>query len=205
MTIQNGDILRVTINGTLSDGTKVQNRKTFMADISVPLADSIILIAIDTWVETLYGYVASYIPTSTDLEQGTVDLIEWNAVDSIWEVVRNVGVYSPLDTFSAADEGLPNQVAPFVVGGTLRPKTRGRLFVFPFSEASQAYGILVTAALTALGNLATQYILDQAVDAAGYLRSGVVRENVDAWYEFQSVEASDVLGTQRRRRKGVGT
>lgn len=204
MSVLDTEVLHVVIQGTLNDGTIVQNRKRFKCSFVAPQTEAAVLTAVDTWVETLYGFVASQIDANVVLDQGTVDVIEWNGTDAIWEVVRNIGVYSPLDTFSNLADPLPNQCAAFVIGNTGRPKTKGRLFVFPFGEDMQDHGVLTAGALTALGNLAAQYILTQSLGGGNDLISGVVREAANAWWPFGSVSYADSIGTQRRRRAGVG-
>lgn len=204
MPVQDNEILRVTIQATLDDGSIVQNRKTFECDFADTQSDSAVLAAVDTWVETLYAYVASQIDADAELDQGTVDVIEWNPTLEIWEVARNVGVYSPLDTFAGTTDPIPNQCAAFVVGNTIRPKSKGRIFVFPFTETEQNHGVLISTALTALGNFAAHYILSQGVTTGNVLLSGIVREAANQFYEFLSAEYGDVIGTQRRRRVGIG-
>ncbi|MCK5292977.1 MAG: hypothetical protein KAR39_13285 [Thermoplasmata archaeon] len=161
------------------------------------------LTSIKAWVEILYGFVASQVPQTAVLADGTVDVIAWNPVSSLWEVTQNLGIYSPLDTFAGTAQELPNQCAAFLIGNTARPKSKGRLFVFPFDEASQDHGRLEAAALTALGNMAVQYILDQGVSGDALL-SGIVRETANEWLDFETVSFSDSIGTQRRRRRGIG-
>lgn len=204
MPVYDQEILRLTIRAELDDGSKVMNRKTFKADFDAQQTATAVLNALETWTETLYAYVASYVPNTCELTTCNVDVIEWNATESLWEVARNIGTFLPTDTFSSVGGALPNQVAAFVIGTTVRPKTKGRIFVFPFDEPSQDGGVLISAALTALGNFAAQYILDQTIGTGNTLLSGIVRETVNQWYEFQAAKYGDILGTQRRRRKGVG-
>lgn len=203
MSVSNNDILHVVIEGVLEDGSIVQNRKRFKVEAAAPLSDAVVLTSIKAWVEILYGFVASQVPQTAVLADGTVDVIAWNPVSSLWEVTQNLGIYSPLDTFAGTAQELPNQCAAFLIGNTARPKSKGRLFVFPFDEASQDHGRLEAAALTALGNMAVQYILDQGVSGDALL-SGIVRETANEWLDFETVSFSDSIGTQRRRRRGIG-
>lgn len=203
MSVSNGDILHVVLEGSLHDGSIVQNRHRFKAQFAAPISDATVLTSIKGWVETLYGYVASYIPITTDLRDGTVDVIAWSDPLGRWEVTQNVGIYSPIDTFSPATAELPNQCSAFVIGNTSRPKSKGRMFVFPFTNVSQDGGVLVAGALTALGLLAADYILDDTI-GADVLLNGIVRETENTWLDFLSVTYSDIIGTQRRRRRGIG-
>jgi hypothetical protein len=203
MSVANNDILHVVIEGVMGNGTIVQNRHRFKASFASPLSDSVVLNAVKTWVETLYAFPGSQISVNTSLADGSVDIITWNAGDAKWEVTSNVGLYSPLDVFADVNEVLPHQCAAFIIGNTSRPKSKGRHFVFPYCEDTQAGGILTTAALTALGNMAAQYILDQPI-ASDELISGIVREAANEFLPFTSATVSDYIGTQRRRRFGIG-
>ncbi|GAG73185.1 unnamed protein product, partial [marine sediment metagenome] len=168
-----------------------------------PLAEQVVLDAVEGWVETLYAFLNSYITDTVELSDGTIDVIEWNSGESFWEVVQNVGIYSPTDSFAGATDELPNQCSAFVIGNTARPKSKGRMFAFPFDEASQEHGILVGGALAALGQFAGQYVADQAI-AGDSLQSGIVRETTSDWLGFITASYGDVIGTQRRRRLGIG-
>lgn len=203
MSVSNGDVLHVVIEGDLPDGTIWQNRKRFQVSAAAPISDANVLNAIKTWVETLYAYIASHIPSTTNLRDGTVDVIGWNPTAGIWEVTQNVGVYSPLDTFSGAVQELPNQCAPFVIGNTSRPRSKGRIFFPPVSENDQDGGILSAACLANMASTAAQYISDQPI-GADTLISGIVREAFNQWLAFQTVAFDDLIGTQRRRRPGIG-
>lgn len=203
MSVAPGDILHVVIEALLDDGTVVQNRKRFYTSAASPLTDSVVLNAVKTWVETLYAYAGTLIRPTVELRDGTVDVIAWNPTDMVWEVIQNVGIYSPLDTFSGTGDELPNQVAGFVVGNTDRPRSKGKIFAFPFTEVQQNHGIITTAAMVAFGNFAAHYILDQPIGADNLI-SGIVREAVNEWLPFTSATYGDILGTQRRRRFTVG-
>lgn len=203
MSVENGDILHCVIEAVLNDGSIVQNRKRFKLESAITQPDATVLNAVKTWVETLYAFVASEIPVTTDLDDGTVDIIAWNAIDLVWEVIQNVGIYTPLDTFADVGHALPNQCAAFVIGNTSRPKSKGRIFMFPFGEGSQDHGVLSPPALGAVANFATQYITSQPIGGDNLI-SGIVRETTPDWLPFSTVSFDDIIGTQRRRRFGIG-
>jgi len=203
VSVSPNDVISVVIEAALNDGSIVQNRKRFKLESAVTKSDAEILNAVKTWVDTLYAFFGSYINQDVSLEDGTVDVIAWNPATSIWEVIQNVGIYSPLDTFASLGDELPNQCAAFVIGNTSRPKSKGRLFAFPFSVGTQDEGILTSAVMVAMANFAAQYITYAAVGGDS-LVSGIVRETVDQWLPFLTASFNDVIGTQRRRRRGVG-
>lgn len=203
MSVSHGDILHMVIEGKLADGSIWQNRHRWQVDAPAGLTDAVVLNAAKTFTENLYAYIASQVPGTAALQDGSVDVIAWNPTDSKWEIIQNVGLFSPLDTFANASDELPNQCSAFVIGNTSRPKSKGRMFAPPFGEDTQDHGILTSTALTAMGLYAAQYIINQAV-GSDWLMGGIVREAVNQWLGFQSVTYGDVIGTQRRRRLGVG-
>lgn len=204
MTVANGEVLRVTLEGTLEDGTIWQNRFTFKASFSGDQSDAGVLSAVDTWLEDLYANVVADIPTAIQLATAVTQVIEWDSVGALWVITRLIGSSAIADSFANASEPLPNQIAPFVIGSTGRPKSKGRKFLPPFGEDRQDAGELISAAATNLGNWALDYISDPVVTGSEVLNSGVVREDANAFWPFATVAASSLLGTQRRRRQGIG-
>jgi len=136
--------------------------------------------------------------------QSEVDEVEWNATDSFWEVVRQVGFFTPGITYTNGVDPLPNQVAAIATFPTFRPKSRGRKFLPPFGEDQQDAGILNSTALTALANWATDALADVVVSSGNELLTGVPREAADVFLTLASYVVTDILGTQRRRKPGVG-
>jgi hypothetical protein len=80
----------------------------------------------------------------------------------------------------------------------------GKKFLFPFDEAKQADSILVAGAVTAMTAFGVIAIADIALGGDAILIPGIVRTGVEQWLSFQVAVVNDVIGTQRRRRPGVG-
>lgn len=203
MSVADGEIVRATLQAILADGTIVQNRKTFMMSAAAPVSDVNVRNAIKTWVDTLYAFLGTEIPVGTEMEPADITIVVWNGTAGQWETDRNLGTYTPLDAFANASEQLPNQCSAFCVANTVLPKSKGRIFAYPFGEDRQDHGVLIAASLANLVLFAAQYITDQPI-GGDELLSGVVREAADVFLGFTTVQANDVIGTQRRRRFGVG-
>lgn len=202
MTIVAGDILRTSMNFTLDDGSLYQNVYHHQRTGIGILSDAEHVAAISTWAATMYGELASQIQQSVVEGLSSVDLVEF--VAGRWEVVENIGTFvvpfAPLNV----NDAMPNQVSPYVLFKTARPKTVGRKFLFPMTEGSfdgsYISGTLV-AALVAYADDALANIVIQVLDN---LVPGVPRTGFDVWLPFALAIVTNVCGSQRRRRPGVG-
>lgn len=202
MAIVAGDILRTSVNFELADGTQYQNifhhKRTGVALIS----DATFVASLKDWVETMYAELVTLVDNDVTPALCSVDKIEW-VVDA-WEVVENVGTFIP--TFIPVDvfAQMPNQLSPYVMFKTDRPKTVGRKFLFPLCEDGFDVGLLTAAAVTALTAWASDALNDIIVIALNDLVPGVPRTAINAWYEFTHAVLANIAGTQRRRKIGVG-
>lgn len=204
MTVTNGDILKVVAEFTLESGTIAQNVYYLIADLIADQADLSVVNAIELWIESAYGQLSAQLYNTITQNVCSVNEIGWNAVSEQWEVTRFVGLFTPTIAFSAAVDGLPDQVAALATFTTTRPKTRGRKFMIPFGEASQDSSYLNPAALTAMADYADDILDGIFLGPLNELYSGVPRQAVGEFYEFIMGIVTNVLGTQRRRRPGVG-
>lgn len=204
MTIVAGDILRSSVNFTLDDGTLYQNvfhhRRVGLGVIT----DAAHITAIKAWAEVMYAEIDDHVSAAVIEGLSSVDKVAWDGVK--WEVVENIGVFTPafvpvVDALSA----MPNQVSPFVTFKTSRPKTVGRKFLFPMSEAAFQSGILTATVVAAIVAWADDAVNNLVVSAPlDYLVPGVPRTGVDSFLDFTLALVTNIGGTQRRRRRGYG-
>lgn len=203
MTITAGDILRTTVNFTLLDGTLFQNvyhhRRVGLGVIT----DATHITAIQAWAEAMYDELVSIVHSSVTEALSSVDIVEW--VTDKWMVVENIGVFTPTFTPVGGTEALPNQISAFVVFKTARPKSVGRKFLFPMTEASQGQGILVPGSVTNIVAYADDAVNNLVISAPlDYLVPGIPRTSEDTFLDFTLAVVTNLVGTQRRRRPGVG-
>lgn len=204
MAIVDQDKLRVTLNFELGDGTQYQNVYHVIRDGVDVYSDQQHLDAIEVKMELAYADIQAQVPSDITEQLCFVDRIEWNAGLSEWRITENIGTFTPLFEPSGGTEGLPFQCAPYIYFKTLRPRTVGKKFLFPFSEPQQTDSILAAGAVTAVTAMATELLAGIALGGDATLTFGVPRTGVNAWYNFLVAVVQDVLGTQRRRKPGVG-
>lgn len=204
MAVSDGDYLKTTFEVTLDDGTIAQNVYYHRANLLVPLPDSSALAFIEVWIEACYANLSAELVNTITQNLCTVQEIAWNAVESMWKVSRLVGYFTPTITFNNATEALPNQSSAFATFLTDRPRSFGRKSLMPFGEDRQAATYLISAALTAMADYADDVITSIPIAALEYLVPGVPREAVEVFLDFTGAVVTNVLGSQRRRRPGVG-
>lgn len=202
MTVQNGDVLKITAVLTFATGDVAENIYYLKAVIAAPLTDAQAVNYAETYLDDMYTQVQDYISNSLTLGTCPVDKIEWDGEK--WEVVENVGLATPDVTLADTGSLLPYQNAPMALGQTSRPKSNGKKFLMGFTEDSQAGGLLISAAVTALAAYATEWINGYYIGVANELVAGIVRTAVNEFLEFTLGEVSNGIFTQRRRRQGVG-
>lgn len=203
MAVVSGDILKTTMNFTLGDGTITQNVFYHQRHGITVVTDGTVMTKIEEWIEAMYAEVAGMVKNDVLAGLMVTDFVEW-VVDK-WEVTGNLGTRTPTFTPTGVGDMLPNQSSAFCVFKTSRPKTVGRKFLLPFEEAWQAGTFLVAGAVTDMVAWADDAVNDvDLVVPLDYLSPGVVRTGVNSWLEFTLAIVTNVLGSQRRRRPGVG-
>ncbi len=203
MTIVAGDILRTSINFSLADGTQYQNVFHHKRTGVGILTHAQHITAITSWAQDMYNEIITIVSDDVVEQLSYVDRVDF-VVDQ-WEVVENIGTFTPTFNPSNVQEALANQMSAFVVFKTTRPKTVGRKFLFPMTEQHQDAGILSSTAVDALVLWANDAVNNITIQVLDYLVPGVPRVGVNAFYEFYVAIVTNLMGSQRRRRPGTGS
>ncbi len=202
MPIVDQDIVKVSSNFELGDGTQYQNIYYYIRDGNDPFSDAAHIAAIKAHQEAMYDEIVGQVKDDVVEQLSFVDRIAWDGTK--WEIVENIGTFTPAFVPVGATDSLPFQVSPYVVFKTSRPKSVGKKFLFPFTEPQQADSILVPTAVTAVTAYAALAITPIALGGDATLTMGIVRTGVETYLNFDVAVVNDVLGSQRRRRPGVG-
>ena len=202
MTVENGDILKVTTEFTLPSGTITQNIYHLRAQLAAPQADLSVQNAVEVWIEDIYAELEAATKSTVVANLCSIDKVEWDG--SKWEVVANVGVFTPAFTPTAIQDIMPDQISPFIIYQTTRPKTKGKKFHFGFTENDFSGAFYTPALVNALVAAAAEVLAGIFLGPLNDLVPGVPRSTVNIFYDFMSAVVTNVTGTQRRRRPGVG-
>lgn len=196
------DKARVAVNFMLGNDVQYQNVYHYIVNGDGGFSNSTVTAAIKTAVEGYYAGIASSVKNDVVEQLSFVEKVEYVGDD--WQVTENIGTFTPTFSPTSVAEVCPNQVSPFIVFKTTRPRTVGRKFLFPTLETEQNAGIIVAGLVTKLIAFGAAVLTDITVDGTNVLEAGVPRVGVNQWLTFQSAVVTDLLGTQRRRRPGYG-
>lgn len=205
MAVNDGEVVKGVAELVLDDGTITQNVFYFQADFtSESLPNQDVLDAVESYIEDIYTAVLAHIDPAVTWNPAPCDVVTWDETEEIWEVTKNLGNASPSVTFTGTTDPAPNQIAPVLVANTNRPKTRGRKFIIGFDEGSMAGSELTSSAMTGLGNALNHYLADETIAAGDDLIVGVPSTVDGVFRPFTDGVANDIVGTQRRRKPGIG-
>lgn len=204
MSVVDGDILRVSVNFELGDGTQYQNIFHYIRDGTDPISDAAHITAIGSKMLAMYQTIDDLVTSDVTAQLSFVDRVEFNEIVDEWRVVENIGTFTPTFVPTEATDALPFQSAPFIVFKTQRPRSVGKKFLFPFGEAHQDGTVLTGGAVTAMTSFGTQVINAIAVGGDVTLTAGIVRTGIQTFFNFLVAVVNDVIGSQKRRRPGVG-
>lgn len=204
MTIQNGDILKITYETEMIPTTSIFQNIYYLKFHSIgTIPDVTALSDIEGWLEAAYGEVETDIKSTLTQNLCPVDIIEWDTDQ--WVVSRNVGYVDPTLTFGDITEMLPQQSAPFALFKTDRPKSNGKKFLAGYCELSSGGGYLESAPLIALAAYASEILNGITIDLDTFYTAGVPRTGSDVWLDFALAVVTNLIRTQRRRVPGVGS
>ena len=204
MAVLDGDILRVSVNFELGDGTQYQNIYHYIRDGTDPYSDVAHVDTLAAKLELAYAAIDDLVHDDITPQLSFVDRVEFNEIVDEWRVVENIGTFTIDFIGTEATDTLPFQSAPYVVFKTQRPKSVGKKFLFPLGEAHQIDTILQGGAVAAIVAYGAQILAAASLGGDATLTAGIVRTGVQTFLNFLVAVVNDVLGSQKRRRPGVG-
>lgn len=202
MTVSDGDVIKAVASFVEPTAGAQQNAWHWIAQFASDQTDAAVLAAIISALGDIYDEFAAHIDADMDDPDIAVDVVEWQTDE--WVTVARVGEGVAGTNFAAAGENLPPQCAPYFVMRTSRPRSNGRKFMPVIDEGAQNGGWLTSAAATALGNTLTEALTDITISAGNDLVPGVASTVTGTFLPFLNGFISGVLGTQRRRKYGIG-
>jgi hypothetical protein len=204
MTISNGDIIKAVATLVLPDGTLAQNVFHFIANFVGDDTNQNVIDACVQYVEDIYDALANNIRNTVDLDTVEVDTVAWDPAEGKWLTEFTVGIGFPSVTFTDTADLLPNQMAPVMLAYTGRPKSYGRKFIVGATESATVGSDLQSSILTNLATALAHYLADETVSGSNVLSPGVPRQAENTFLEFYNGVVNSIIGSQRRRKPGLG-
>lgn len=202
MTVSPGDILQVVQNIDMPDLVKAQNVFTFIAGGTGTATDGVITATLEGFLENFYDELAGRISGAVSLAEAVISVMEYD-IDDGWLVSRNVGTAEPSVTFSASGDMLPHAVAAVITAPTAVPKRRSRKSIPGCVEEEIDDSEVTTTLLTALALAAIEWLTDTPVTGGIILISSLL-SSLGITIPLVSATVPNVIGSQRRRKPGIG-
>lgn len=202
-----GEIVRVSTRFKTAQAGDVVNVYRWRNDGAAAVSDTDFIAACKAKLSTAWALIATDIHDSLDPYDIRFDVVEYIAGKEV--VTKALGTDSwVLSTPpSGAGDMMPPMDAAVVNFRSNQPGSFGRKYIGPYYEGSHANGSLMSAGLTRLGQWATEILT--AIAAGGQnFGVGAISEKVGYagnWIGFTAAIVNSILGTQRRRRKNVGS
>lgn len=162
--------------------------------------DAELLAAASTWLKAAYDECIDLISDQVTMSECRVTRMIWSV--NKWLVTELIGSVLNPSTFAETTDMLPHAVAAVPVFATAKPTSRGRVNIFGVGESEQEDGLWNSTAVADI----TAF--------AGDLRSVLAPGSATLYYAIlgddgtarttTSAVVTDVPGSQRRRKPGVG-
>jgi len=202
MTISPGDILSVVQSISMPDTVIAQNVFHFIASGTSTVTDAVATATVEVFLENFYDELAGRISSAVSLFEANINVMEFT-IGVGWEVVRNVGTANPSVTFGATGDMLPHASAAVITADTSIPKRGSRKSIPGCAEAEVDNSEVTSTLLSALALAAIEWLTDTPLSATLDLVSSTL-SNLGITIPLTAVTVPDVIGSQRRRKPGIG-
>lgn len=199
MTITAGDVLRAAVEFTMPEQVDAFNILGLKV-LTGSCTDAELLAAVGGWLTGAFSWLEAGISDQVDIANCRVTKMAWVATQ--WEVSAVIGNVIPTFTAEAVDDMLPHAVSSVITLPTGKPTSRGRINIPGATESVQADSVIAGLWATALASFATGIMTQLSpgtttIDYAVLGNDGQARVPTGA-------NVNGILGSQRRRKPGVG-
>jgi hypothetical protein len=177
----------------------------WIANISGEADNATVLSALASALDEMWGELESVLGDAIVFQPYSMSRVGWDSEEGKWLMQELLGEAASTVEPANIDAVSPNQIAATVRATTARPKSYGRKFVPGFSQNQMSGSELISGAVIALTSFLFYYLSDITLGGYGTLSPGVPRTEADTFLEFVTGVVNDIVGTQRKRKPGVGS
>lgn len=204
MTVNIGDVVKAVVEMVLPDGTIAQNVFHYRFAGDEAQLDDDVKTAIGASLDNLYDDITTWIGDGITVNPAFFNIVSWSVELGKWTTDSDLGIEDLTWAGESIGDPMPNQMAAVLTAATARPKARGRKFFPLFVETSAIGGELIQAAQDGLAAAGVDWLANLPLGGSNVLIP-IVPSSVDGGeLGLQSVEVNSIMGTQRRRKPGVG-
>lgn len=202
MTIAIGTTLKAVSTMTLPGGNIAQNVWYWKLAGTTPVSEATVLAAIATRISLCFAQVQAYIRSTVTLDTVAVHTWVWDGV-SAWETGLYVGEAALSDSFAGAANMLPHAAAGVISASTSDVNRTSRKSIAGLDESTQDQSEFISAVVTALVNFGSQWLADIVLGGSEFLDPGLPGGD-GVFYPLLVAAVGDIVGSQRRRKPGIG-
>ncbi len=203
MAVPTGAILRVVANLLFPESVIAQNVFYTLFDNDGTGNDEVdVLSDLGDWIEAIYTTLNTYMDNDVTLSHATVYIRD--VVGGDWD---EVGFETLTDAFAGVAYMLPHGAACVLHAKSSNPDRQGAKFFGGFIDEIQNQSVIIAPGITALIAAGVQWVQDFTGAATGSnFDPGVWSPTDNVMYQFSgTLDVSNYIGYQRRRKPGVGT
>lgn len=202
MTVTQGTYLKGVVTWALPQLVVAQNVFYWQLKGLSPVADAFLVAAVQTGLEAMFDNLGADWSNDAALESFILNEWEYDGEDG-WHTGRYVGEDTLTDNFESSTDMLPHAVAATITANTANVKTRSRKSLPGVIDSGANDSILQAPTIAAVVAWTVDWISDMFVDTNEHLEPGVPGlEGI--WYPLLLGFLSGVVGSQRRRKPGIG-
>jgi len=202
MTVTIGTVLRAVVTLDMPGGNVAQNVFYLRLGGVSPITDIEAETQVIDYVENFYAQIEDQISQDVDLRDVAINEYDPD-VGVGWETGRWVGGGTLTDAFVGGISMWPHAVAAIITGFVEDPKVRSRKSIPGFVESAEDDSILSAPAIADMVLAAVEWITSWTWLGTEYLEPGVPAQ-LGVWMPLITALVSAVVGSQRRRKPGVG-
>lgn len=202
MTVASGEVVKAVATHELLDNVISQSVWYWILTSAAPVAYATILSNIVTEIETFYALLQAHLETDTHLIDVVVNKWEYTGGEG-WHTGPLVGVDTLTDSFSSVADMLPHACAFTITGFTQDPNVRSRKSIGGFTEDKALDSDVTAPVVSALANALGEWLTPRSVGGADLLHPVVPAATGVVEYLLYGL-VSDLVGSQRQRKPGVG-
>lgn len=202
MAIAQGTGLKCVVTLTLPANVIAQNIFYFQVIGINPIDEAAALTTIASAMNAIYATIEDYVVSTATLDTVKVHEWDWDPVEG-WETGTYIGEAALADNFAGVGDMLPHAVAATITGKTPNVKTRSRKSFAGLTEASSSGSTLAGPVITALVAAAVQWLLTRTIIGSDAL-DPVVPDKYGEFAALIVALVSEILGSQRQRKPGIG-
>lgn len=212
MTIENGDVMRVTMRYNIAGGVGAENVYYAVWNSIVPIADSVGLTHCTDWMASIHNEFEFFCDTNVTLGVCAVDLVGLEGVynpdpelnTSKVVVLRNVGTITPDFTPVNNSQQNPAAVAGSITAFTGFPKIKGRKSITGTTIAGIVEGVFNSGTLARLAAMTVKWLA--GAPGVTFMVPGILSHKMGEFVEFNGTgSATNNPGSSDRRKIGVGS